>query len=87
MTKLGGGIDVASLAEAVPLRRLGRTWDIGMACVFLASSAATFISGETLVVDGGAWLWKPLLFPRESVAALSKALEKPSRATGLAAKL
>lgn len=42
--------------EGVPLRRLGTTWDIGWAAVFLASDAASYVTGETLVVDGGAWL-------------------------------
>ncbi|MFF0744710.1 SDR family NAD(P)-dependent oxidoreductase [Streptomyces sp. NPDC004111] len=38
---------------SVPLARLGRPEDIGDACVFLASDAATWISGTNLVVDGG----------------------------------
>lgn len=36
-----------------PLRRLGRPVDIANAYVFLASDEASFISGETLRVDGG----------------------------------
>jgi NAD(P)-dependent dehydrogenase (short-subunit alcohol dehydrogenase family) len=40
-------------SESVPLTRLGRPEDIGNACVFLASDAATWISGTNLVVDGG----------------------------------
>ncbi|MEV6522021.1 glucose 1-dehydrogenase [Longispora sp. NPDC051575] len=38
---------------AVPLGRLGRPDDIGSACVFLASAAAAWITGNDLVVDGG----------------------------------
>jgi 3-oxoacyl-[acyl-carrier protein] reductase len=38
---------------AAPLGRLGRTSDIGDACVFLASSLAGWITGHDLVVDGG----------------------------------
>jgi NAD(P)-dependent dehydrogenase (short-subunit alcohol dehydrogenase family) len=33
--------------------RLGRTEDVAMACRYLLSSAASFVNGEVLVVDGG----------------------------------
>lgn len=39
--------------EAAPTGRLGRPEDIGDACVFLASSLASWITGHDLVVDGG----------------------------------
>ncbi|MGI5472734.1 SDR family NAD(P)-dependent oxidoreductase [Streptomyces sp. CA-132043] len=39
--------------RAAPLTRLGRPEDIGDACVFLASNAASWITGTDLVVDGG----------------------------------
>ena len=38
---------------ATPLRRLGVPRDIGGIAVFLASDAATFITGQTIVADGG----------------------------------
>lgn len=41
-------------ARMMPLRRLGEPADIGNAAVFLASAAASWITGHTLVVDGGA---------------------------------
>ncbi|MFJ2771168.1 SDR family NAD(P)-dependent oxidoreductase [Streptomyces sp. NPDC087300] len=44
---------VARWGRAAPLGRLGRPEDIGDACVFLASDAASWISGTDLVVDGG----------------------------------
>lgn len=37
----------------IPLRRAGRPRDQAMAVLFLASDDAAFISGETLIVDGG----------------------------------
>jgi NAD(P)-dependent dehydrogenase (short-subunit alcohol dehydrogenase family) len=39
---------------ATPLRRLGEPEDIAGAAVFLASGAARWLTGQTIVVDGGA---------------------------------
>lgn len=44
------------LAERCPLGRLGTPADVAGAIVFLLSPAASFINGETLVVDGGGTL-------------------------------
>lgn len=44
------------LEKRIPLQRFGLIKDIEDAAVFLCSDAASFISGETLVVDGGQWL-------------------------------
>lgn len=41
------------MQEATPLKRFGTTKDIGMAVTFLASDAASFITGMDLFVDGG----------------------------------
>jgi 3-oxoacyl-[acyl-carrier protein] reductase len=43
----------ADYARQVPLGRLGQPQDIGDAAVFLASDAASFITGVTLPVSGG----------------------------------
>jgi 2-hydroxycyclohexanecarboxyl-CoA dehydrogenase len=40
-------------AKAYPLRRLGKPEDIANAVVFLASDAASFITGQTISVSGG----------------------------------
>ena len=37
----------------VPLGRLGKPRDIANACLFLASNLATYITGETIHVNGG----------------------------------
>ena len=43
---------LARYLRDVPLGRAGNTDDIGSAALFLASDEASFVSGETLVVDG-----------------------------------
>lgn len=48
--------DEAAAAAAYPLGRLGVPDDIGAAVAFLASKDASWITGQTLVVDGGAGL-------------------------------
>ena len=40
--------------EGVPLRRIGEPDEIAGAAVFLASKAGSFITGQTVVADGGA---------------------------------
>jgi len=42
-----------AMAASIPLGRLGNTDDIGNAALFLASAEAGYITGQTLVVDGG----------------------------------
>ena len=42
-----------AVAAHVPMRRLGEPDDIASAAVFLSSDAASWITGSTLVVDGG----------------------------------
>jgi 2-hydroxycyclohexanecarboxyl-CoA dehydrogenase len=41
------------IARNYPLRRIGRAEDVANAVVFLASEAASFITGQTLSVSGG----------------------------------
>ncbi len=43
-----------AIARRLPLRRLGTPDDVASAVLFLASDAASWITGHTLVVDGGA---------------------------------
>jgi NAD(P)-dependent dehydrogenase (short-subunit alcohol dehydrogenase family) len=43
-------------AGRLPMKRVGEPREIADACVFLASSASSYITGETLAIDGGALL-------------------------------
>ncbi|MEM1129203.1 MAG: 3-oxoacyl-ACP reductase FabG [Pseudomonadota bacterium] len=42
-----------TMAASIPLKRLGAVEDIGNAALFFASAEAGYITGQTLVVDGG----------------------------------
>jgi 3-oxoacyl-[acyl-carrier protein] reductase len=44
---------LATMARTIPLGRLGSVADVGNACLFLATEEAGWITGQTLVVDGG----------------------------------
>jgi 3-oxoacyl-[acyl-carrier protein] reductase len=54
---------LASMTASIPLRRLGTVEEIGHAALFLATDEAGYITGQTIVVDGGQVL-------PESLAAL-----------------
>jgi NAD(P)-dependent dehydrogenase (short-subunit alcohol dehydrogenase family) len=45
-----------ALTDSLPLGRIGEPEDIGRAIAFLASDAAAWITGQILVIDGGAML-------------------------------
>ncbi len=47
--------DYAEAVKRIPLGRFGQPGDIAKAMAFLASDAASYITGHTLVVDGG-WI-------------------------------
>ncbi|PYQ52104.1 MAG: short-chain dehydrogenase, partial [Acidobacteria bacterium] len=44
---------VAMLKERIPVRRPGQPSDLEGAVVFLASEASAYVTGQTLLVDGG----------------------------------
>jgi 3-oxoacyl-[acyl-carrier protein] reductase len=44
---------IRTMEASIPLRRLGSVADIGNAALFLATDEAAYITGQTIVVDGG----------------------------------
>ena len=50
------GANLEAFVERIPLRRMGKPEDIAGVVAFLASADADYITGETIVVDGGALL-------------------------------
>lgn len=55
-----------SMAASVPLKRLGAVEDIGHAALYFASKEAAYVTGQTIIVDGGQTL-------PESLDALAQA--------------
>ena len=43
----------AAAAKAVPVGRTGTGVDVGYACVYLASDEASWITGQTIGLNGG----------------------------------
>ena len=49
----GPGSGLHTMAASIPLKRLGNVADIGNAALFFASDEASYITGQTIIVDGG----------------------------------
>ncbi|MDE2365084.1 MAG: glucose 1-dehydrogenase [Hyphomicrobiales bacterium] len=54
LAKAFDGPEMKKIIEGTPLRRIGKPEEIGAAVLYLSSSAGAFVTGASLVVDGGA---------------------------------
>ncbi|KAM8960240.1 peroxisomal 2,4-dienoyl-CoA reductase [(3E)-enoyl-CoA-producing] [Pelodytes ibericus] len=60
MRRLGGPrLEAAMLSSFIPLQRMGNKTEIAHGALFLASPLASYMTGTTLVMDGGSWLTSP----------------------------
>jgi NAD(P)-dependent dehydrogenase (short-subunit alcohol dehydrogenase family) len=51
--RLMSAADRRRMSKLIPLRRIGTPADVANAVAFLASDMASFVTGQTLVIDGG----------------------------------
>lgn len=56
----GGAQGLARVAATVPMRRMGTPEDVAGICLLLASPLASFVTGASLVADGGGE-WPPFI--------------------------
>jgi len=49
--------DLQERIDSIPMGRMGDPADYAGAAVFLASAASDYVTGQTLLVDGGSTLW------------------------------
>ncbi|XP_053327415.1 peroxisomal 2,4-dienoyl-CoA reductase [(3E)-enoyl-CoA-producing] isoform X2 [Spea bombifrons] len=62
MRRLGGpAAEAMGLSTIIPLQRMGNKTEIAHGALFLASPLASYVTGTTLVMDGGSWLTSPNL--------------------------
>ena len=45
--------EIANRIMAIPMGRLGTGLEIAQSCLFLASDQASYITGQSIIVDGG----------------------------------
>jgi 3-oxoacyl-[acyl-carrier protein] reductase len=56
MSVLGSEAELREMANCIPIGKIGKAADIVNAMLFLASAEAGYITGQTIVVDGGSTL-------------------------------
>jgi len=74
--KLAPGDMEQMLNETIPLGRMGTVTDIGLVATFLLSGAASYISGDTIVVDGGFQFYHPRVISREGLREMEQQRKK-----------
>ena len=57
VVQYGGQALVDEFASSVPMKRPGLAEEVGATVAFLASAGGAYITGSTILVDGGADAW------------------------------
>jgi NAD(P)-dependent dehydrogenase (short-subunit alcohol dehydrogenase family) len=52
-SEMTGDVDHAEKAQKIPLNRIGQEQEIAEVVAFLLSNAASYITGQAIIVDGG----------------------------------
>ena len=56
VTDMTKHIDQEAFLKQIPLRKMGRTEDVATLACFLLSNASSYITGETIKIDGGLYI-------------------------------
>jgi len=67
------------ISQAIPIGRIGTKEDVALAALFLVSDASSYVTGDTLIVDGGSWLWKHKMISREALHEIQKQRKQESK--------
>ncbi|XP_073504383.1 peroxisomal 2,4-dienoyl-CoA reductase [(3E)-enoyl-CoA-producing] isoform X1 [Phyllobates terribilis] len=60
MRRLGGAAaEAMGVWDTIPLQRLGNKTEVAHGALFLVSPLASYVTGTTLVMDGGSWMTSP----------------------------
>jgi peroxisomal 2,4-dienoyl-CoA reductase len=77
--KLSWAMTEEDRVAAIPMGREGERWDIAMMVLMLVGEGGRWVSGQTVVVDGGALNYRQPWASKEQVRQLSKQVEAKSR--------
>ena len=56
LRRAAGALDMDAFSKTIPVGRLGTGEDIAAACAYLASPDASYITGQTISVNGGRYM-------------------------------